>query len=446
MRAPKPIIIVQGGQWGSEGKGQVAAKLCIERNMDYAVRTGGVNAGHTVHYDGKVYKMQQLPTGWVNSKTKLVVGAGAYINPAILKKEIGEIIKTGRTETNSARLMIDSRAGIHLEKHAERSAKANRHHLIGATGKGCSEAIVDKIQGRGTSRGILFKDWLGGQGWDQGRDSLPFHLCDTELILNEAYDQGEGILLEGTQGQMLDLHLGPYPYTTHKQVGPANWLSETGLSPNLKYEIVMVVRTYPIRVAGNSGPMPGEMDWVELANKMNKRLASLSKEPIIEDWMLALWKTECDMVAASGTLSLPTNNEGDCDYNFHQWSQVMRKDYQEVVSEFHRMVFDRLDRYSFGTTKKLRAVFEFTTVTGKLRRIAEMNIPALRDSIRQVRPNYIVLTFLNYIFPELWGATEIPPLHAAWEYIFNLQQQLAMGIKYVTTGPGLEHVIRVDEV
>src|SRR5947207_3678785 len=112
-----PIAVVQGAQWGSESKGTVAAKLCIDRNMDFAVRTGSVNAGHTVIYKGITVKNQQLPTGWVNPHTQLVLGAGAYINSDILLKEIKEINNLMPDSDVLDRLWIDERAGSHTAEH-----------------------------------------------------------------------------------------------------------------------------------------------------------------------------------------------------------------------------------------------------------------------------------------------------------------------------------------
>ena len=83
-----PITIVQGAQFGSEGKGAVAGALALRLHFDYAVRTGAINAGHTVYFEGKPYAMQQLPVAWVRPDTKLVIGPGAYVHYPTLIKEI----------------------------------------------------------------------------------------------------------------------------------------------------------------------------------------------------------------------------------------------------------------------------------------------------------------------------------------------------------------------
>lgn len=444
-----PIVIVQGGQWGSEGKGMVAGALCLSRNIQYAVRTGGVNAGHTIYYNGKPYKMCQLPTGWVNPGTKLVLGAGAYINPRILWHEL-EVIGRAAGEGMDAvikRTYIDYRAGLHTGEHTIKAGKANRHYLMGATGKGCSEAVCDKIRSRGqVGRPLTFKQWTE-MADDAGDDCKKLQLVDCEELLNHAYDAGESILLEGTQGSLLDLHLGPYPYTTHKQTGPAQWIMEAGLSPNLKYEIIMCLRTYPIRVAGNSGPMHNELSWSEVARRINKRLIIAGRAPLIEEWALVEWAQVRHRVACGQEMEgkLLVTDDGGADYMIEKWSDTARSTHRTAASEFHALCFDRLGDRARAELKKL---FEFTTVTNKLRRISEFNVVDAAAAVRQARPDAICLTFLNYWYPELWGCgwQEVVTNDGAMAAIESLSLDLDVPVKYVTTGPESKYMIDLSGV
>src|SRR3972149_5855212 len=112
----KPICIVVGGSWGSESKGNVVAGICKERNVDIVVRTGSLNAGHTTYYNGKPYKMQLLPVGWVNLSTQLFLGPGMYIHLETLRKEIDIVNEATGTDVRD-RLRIDFRAGMHTDAH-----------------------------------------------------------------------------------------------------------------------------------------------------------------------------------------------------------------------------------------------------------------------------------------------------------------------------------------
>ena len=83
------LWVVVGGQFGSEGKGKVSAFITLKENIDICVRCGGPNSGHSfAHEDGTTKVLRQLPTGYINPRTRLLIPAGALIDPAILKSEL----------------------------------------------------------------------------------------------------------------------------------------------------------------------------------------------------------------------------------------------------------------------------------------------------------------------------------------------------------------------
>jgi adenylosuccinate synthase len=421
----KPIIVIQGGQWGSEGKGMVAEALGHIRGVDFAVRTGAVNAGHTIVHDGKVYKMQQLPVGWTNPDTRLVLGPGAFIHPEILKRECDEIEADGFRVRN--RLFIDRGAGLHLPTHTMRSAESGRHHKIGATGKGCSEAIVDKIRNRGSGY-VNFKDYSHTDNWN---------ICDTVRVLNDAYDNGCQILLEGTQGSALDLYLGPYPYTTHKQCNAATWIAEAGLSPSLRYEVVLCLRTFPIRVAGNSGPMPSEISWPILARMINLKLAEVGMPPRVQDW--AITEFEGCLEIASENWSVPCDADGNPNVQMHTWSITERLTYKEALSELNA---EAIKLMSHEGMAELEKVFELTTVTRKLRRVAMFDSEMARRAVMINRPSYAVLTFFNHWYPETWGSVMKHGFSQAQrDKLGRVAARIGCPIAAVTTGPERENFL-----
>jgi len=411
-----PIIIVQGGQFGSESKGLVAGYLCKKERMDIAVRTGAVNAGHSVYYNGSRYVNQQLPVGWVNPDTRLVIGAGALIDPTILDREVREISALTGTDIRE-RLSIDRRAGIHRPYHAARSKDSGRHHAIGATGKGASEALVERITGRG----------LGYQQFGDTHESDGYDVCDTEALLNYSWNEGAKILLEGTQGQLLDLYLGPYPYTTHKQTGPAQWMLECGLSPALPTEICMVVRTYPIRVAGNSGPMPQETSWPELAREMNALRDRAGLPPLLREGAIASFEEA--VVEAGKNFDGPANWSH---LNQHRWSAADRLNYQAALSEVHKTALMSLPE---ATVKELSTLFELTTVTKKLRRIARLDRETVETAARQIRPAWVALTFANYVWPESWFTLPREWTADQQEYTRQLEEWCRASVRLVSFGP-----------
>ena len=382
----KPISIIQGGQFGSEAKGAIAAYLCEKDGVDYNVRTGATNAGHTCYYKGKPYAMQQLGVGWVNPDTTLVVGAGALIDPTILEREVA-MVSEATGEDIKHRLFIDHRAGLHLPVHQQRSADSGRHVKIGATGKGCSEALIDRIRGRGEGN-LMF----GTSAW-----AKDFNTGDTEQMLNNAWDQGARIQLEGTQGQGLDLYLGPYPYVTHKQTGPAQWMLECGLSPSLPNEITLVIRTFPIRVAGDSGPMRRETSWLQLAGQINAKRRASGFDPIVAEESLEVWSTALDV--AGREFPIP---DGKSPHDQHTWGKHDRADYNGTLSQLNAAAWSMVPA---PIQADLRKLFELTTVTKKLRRIAEFDTIQFNETCRQVRPRHVAVTFANYLWPKHWFDT-----------------------------------------
>lgn len=418
------ITIVSGAQWGSEAKGAVCGFLATHgidsRPATHMVRTGAINAGHTVYYQGQPYAMQQLPVGWVmGGYCQLVLGAGAYIHPPTLAREIEMVEKAaGRTPT----VMVDHRAGLHLDFHTDRSTDSGRHHAIGATGKGSSEAIVDRIRRRGeglnhvTPR--LFRDWLDSpEAATAQYSSLPGALViqDTALVLNKAADDGAHIVLEGTQGTLLDLYHGPYPFTTHKPTLPAQWMVEAGLSPSIRCPIntALVVRTFPIRVAGNSGPMPRETSWPEVARTINRKLWAHDRNQLVQESVIREFEAACTEVYRSGRFPIPdptqvmfandgmeVTNDG---LDIHQWTPMLRNEFQAVVSELHKVALEQL---SEASRLDLRRLFEFTTVTKKLRRVAFADPLTLGESFTLNRPTHVFVNFMNYVLPHMWGQEE----------------------------------------
>ena len=79
------ITIIVGGQFGSEGKGKVAAYFSIKKNAVIIVRCGGPNSGHTVIYKDKPVIFRQLPAGALHTNARLFIPAGGYLDIDVFK-------------------------------------------------------------------------------------------------------------------------------------------------------------------------------------------------------------------------------------------------------------------------------------------------------------------------------------------------------------------------
>lgn len=254
------ITIIVGGQYGGEGKGKVAHYFAKEKNIDLAVRVGGTNSGHTVvSDDGKKIILRQLPTPAILPNTIAILSAGSYIDIDLLFEEMDLI------GLSADRLMIDNNAMIITEEDKAMEARSTLRAEIGSTQSGTGCSVVRRIQRNKTT--FLARDI----------DALKPFVCDTKEYLYEQLQAKRDILIEGTQGFGLSLlHSPHYPYTTSRDTTAAGFLSEVGLSPFDVDEIVLVLRTFPIRVEGNSGQLENEITWSEL--QQIPELSSVTKK------------------------------------------------------------------------------------------------------------------------------------------------------------------------
>ena len=251
---PQLVDVLIGGQYGSEGKGHIASYLA--REYDILVRVGGPNAGHQVFEEPKPFTFHQLPSGTRSSEAKLIIGPGAVIDVERLTREIGAC------QIENDRLSIDPKAVI-IEKSDVRNEGRGVVKNISSTGQGVGYATARRILLRGESKLRTAKDI----------PQLHPFVRDTYSELEKAFSENKRIFLEGTQGTGLSLYHGHYPYVTSRDTTVAGCLAEAGISPRRVRKVIMVCRTYPIRVADpgikgkTSGFMSQPLDWDEVARR-----------------------------------------------------------------------------------------------------------------------------------------------------------------------------------
>jgi len=259
------VDVLVGGQYGSEGKGNVASYLA--REYDVLVRTGGPNAGHKVYAEPKPYTFHHLPSGTVRApRAKIVLGPGAVLWIPRLLEEIADC------ELTSDRLFIDPQAML-IEESDRKQESQKLVGAIGSTGQGVGAA---------TARKVLRSAAVPPVRLAKSATELHPYLHDTRAILDEAYSRGQRVFLEGTQGTGLSLQHGSYPYVTSRDTTVSGLLAEAGVAPGRVRKIVMVCRTYPIRVESpkdaTSGPLDRELTWKDIARRA--RLSALELERV----------------------------------------------------------------------------------------------------------------------------------------------------------------------
>ena len=232
-----PSTVIVGGFYGDEGKGKIVSYLVMKDKPTIAVRGGvGPNAGHTIEYDNKKYKVRMLPSAFLNPDTSLLIGPGVLVSPEVLLKEIEEFSTHDRT-------FVDFQCGIIEESHKTTDSGGRLKESIGSTGTGTGPANADRAM-----RTLkLAKDI----------ESLTLYLDDIPNQVNLALSRKENVIVEGTQGTFLSLWHGTYPYVTSKDVTASGICADVGIGPKNVDDIVVVFKAYVTRVG--TGPLKNEI-------------------------------------------------------------------------------------------------------------------------------------------------------------------------------------------
>ncbi len=236
-----PCTVIAGGFWGDEGKGKIISYLALKEPLDFCIRTGSVNAAHTIWFKGKRYALHMVPGGFVNEKCRLLISAGSNV-------EIKQFLEEVEVTNVKNRIGVDSQASIIEEKHSiQDKASAHLKQVVGTTGRGVGPAIEERV--RRTAK--LARDTA----------ELKPYLADVSAEVNDAIDKGKKVLLEGTQGLMLSLFHGTYPYVTGRDTSAAAICSEAGVGPTRIDDVLVVLKSFMTRVG--AGPLPGEISKEE---------------------------------------------------------------------------------------------------------------------------------------------------------------------------------------
>jgi adenylosuccinate synthase len=280
-----PVIAIIGAQWGDEGKGKVVDMLAQKARV--VVRfSGGDNAGHTVINPYGRFGLRLVPSGIFNPQTTCIIGNGVVINPAVLIDEIDQLNQRG---VDTSRLFISDRAHLIMPYHVlldglEEEARGGS--AIGTTRKGIGPAFADKVARLGVRTGDLLDkavllerlrsvldyknviltnvyrvkplslDEVYGQYCQYGERLTPY-IRETTIMLEEALNRGEVVLLEGAQGTLLDPDFGTYPYGTSSSSVAGQGCTGAGIGPTKINAVLGVFKAYCTRVG--AGPMPTEL-------------------------------------------------------------------------------------------------------------------------------------------------------------------------------------------
>jgi adenylosuccinate synthase len=291
-----PAIVLIGAQWGDEGKGK--ATDLLGGRVPFVVRyQGGNNAGHTVVTpDGERYALHLIPSGILTPGCTPVIGNGVVIDPGVLQDELAGLEERG---VDTSRLVISADAHLIMPHHRALDRVTERYlgkSKVGTTGRGIGPAYGDKV-GR---VGIRVQDLLDPgilrakldavlreknqilvkvynrkaidldevyEEYIAYADALAPRIADTRLLLADALDRDDWVLLEGSQGTLLDIDHGTYPFVTSSSPTAGGASAGSGIGPTRIKKVVGILKAYTTRVG--AGPFPTELHdhWGEYLRK-----------------------------------------------------------------------------------------------------------------------------------------------------------------------------------
>ncbi|MDQ2757211.1 MAG: adenylosuccinate synthase [Actinomycetota bacterium] len=284
-----PAIVLVGAQWGDEGKGK--ATDLLGSAVDYVVKfNGGNNAGHTIVIgegeDAQKYALHLLPSGILTPTCTPVIGNGVVIDLGVLFEEIDGLEARG---VDTSRLVVSASAHVvtpynrTLDKVTERFLGSRK---IGTTGRGIGPTYADKMSRIGIrvqdlfDEGILrqkveaaleFKNQVLAKIYNRRAvvadevvaellsyaERLRPMVADTTLLLQQALDRGDTVLLEAGQATLLDVDFGTYPFVTSSNATAGGACTGSGIPPTRIDSVIAILKAYSTRVG--EGPFPTEL-------------------------------------------------------------------------------------------------------------------------------------------------------------------------------------------
>ena len=305
-------LVIEGSQWGDEGKGKITDYFAQE--ADVVVRSqGGNNAGHTITINNEKFALRSIPSGIFNPKIKNILANGMVINPKQMLEELHSLEARGIT---NYKLFISNRAHVVLPYHelldgAYEAYKGNSK--IGTTKRGIGPCYSDKANRIGIRMGSFideedFKECLTEtlriknmelkmlgleelevepifNEYKEYAKEIKKFVCDTSLLIEEELEKGSKVLFEGAQGVMLCLDHGTYPYVTSSSPTGSAVPLNCGIAPKYINNVLGICKAYTTRVG--EGPFPTEIDS-EIAHYIRERgheYGTVTKRPRRIGWL-----------------------------------------------------------------------------------------------------------------------------------------------------------------
>ena len=280
LKSWQGITCVIGLDWGDSGKGRLIDDLSSRADI-VARYSGGSNTGHTVKNKYGKFAMHIMPSGIFNQKAQCLIGRGVACDlESLIEDEMAQLQKAAISWKN---LIIDEQASLTMPWHKLRDGLREEFRLkkIGTTKRGVGPTYADRIERVGLRIKDLmssdFKDKLFEEVKIQNkffnlklnptqiyRRYLKFskllkpYVGQTIPIVKNAQNMGKNILFEGTQGSLLDVDFGTYPFVTSTNIGVIGIWRSFNLHPSEINHVIGISKAYSTRVG--AGPQPTKLD------------------------------------------------------------------------------------------------------------------------------------------------------------------------------------------
>jgi len=422
--------VIVGAQWGDEGKGKIVDVL--SDNFSIVARyAGGHNAGHTVIIKGKKFILQLVPCGVLRSGCRSVIGNGVVLDPMAFLKEVAALRENGvKVDGN---LFVSNRAQVILPYHRMielASENAPGRVKIGTTSRGIGPAYEDKMGRRGLrvadlldlgllkthienacrEKNMIAHALFNSEPLDadkmyheyaQASTQIAPFVCDTAALLNQALAEGESIMFEGAQGTMLDIDHGTYPFVTSSSATSGGAAIGTGVAPNAIDSVIGVTKAYCTRVGGGPFPTEAQDATGDLLRARGNEYGAVTGRPRRCGWL------DLPLLRYAGMI------------NGISWLVVTKLD-----------VLDELDQIP---------VCMAYTINGR----STTEIPAQSSVYDQIKCIYAKMPGWRTPTQGITKFDKLPK--AAREYLAFLEKESGARIGMISTGPGREQTIFVDE-
>ena len=423
-------LAVVGAQWGDEGKGKVVDIL--SQRFDCVARyQGGHNAGHTINVGNRRHVLHLIPSGIFQPRVKCVIGSGVVLDPLALIEET-DAIERAMSIPVAGRLFVSNRCHLILPYHRVLEAAIEKQlgeRRIGTTSRGIGPAYEDKMGRRGlrvcdlmdpqtladkiralvteknrTLEALKYPQIIDPEplvdSYTQYGERIRSLVIDTSAYLNDLIRSVKSILFEGAQGTLLDVDHGTFPFVTSSSAAAGGVSTGLGISPKHVHSVVGVSKAYTTRVG--AGPFPTECTGAE-----GEQIRGRGNE-----------------------FGSTTGRPRRCG-----WFDGPAARYATMVNAFDSIVVTKID--VLDTFAQVPFCVDY-----KYKGTALQHFPADAATLASVEPVYKILGGWQTSLAGVKEWSNLPP--AAQDYLKFLSDYLGVPVSMVSTGPGRDETIHLE--